>query len=427
MTTDSQLRRRKILVSVYACEPDKGSEPGIGWNWVKQIARFHEVWVITRANNREVIERVLEKVSMPNVHWVYFDLPRWMRFWKKGQRGVHLYYYLWQIGIYFTGKQLHKEVGFDLVHHVTFAKYWNPSFLSLLPVPFIWGPVGGGEDSPKVFYKIFSFRGKVYERLRNLARWFGEHDPFVRLTARHARLVLAMTSETEERLRRLGCEHVKILSQIAMANNEIMSLSDTPLRNANPFRLVSIGRLLHWKGFHLGLMAFARFQKEFPNSEYWLIGDGPERKRLERLAQDLGIAQKVTFWGYLPRSQVLEKRAECNVFVHPSLHDSGGWVCLEAMAAGRPVICLNLGGPALQVTEGTGFKIPTISPDQVIRNMTQAMRQLGQNNQLRDRLGKFGRKRVLKRFNWDRKGEFIIRQYRRVCHQRCKGDPLSFR
>jgi hypothetical protein len=142
----------KVLASAYACEPDKGSESGVGWNWVKQIARFHEVWVITRKNNRQPIEQALLQEPMDNVHWLYFDLPHWARFWKKGQRGMYLYYYLWQVGIYKIGKRLHEEVDFDIVHHVTFVNYWTPSFLTLLPVPFIWGPVGGGESSPETFY-----------------------------------------------------------------------------------------------------------------------------------------------------------------------------------------------------------------------------------------------------------------------------------
>jgi len=137
----------------------------VGWNWVRQIARFHKVWAITRKNNRESIERAQTKVPILNIDWVYFDLPRWARFWKRGQQGVHLYYYLWQIGAYFVGKRLHREVGFDLVHHVTFGTYWIPSFLAFLPVPFVWGPLGGGESAPKAFYKTFSFRSRVYEWL----------------------------------------------------------------------------------------------------------------------------------------------------------------------------------------------------------------------------------------------------------------------
>src|SRR4030042_6826220 len=85
----SGMRRLKILVSAYACEPDKGSEPGVGWNWVKQIARFHEVWVITRANNRASIERELNKTPINNLRFVYYDVPKVLSFWKKGARRMH--------------------------------------------------------------------------------------------------------------------------------------------------------------------------------------------------------------------------------------------------------------------------------------------------------------------------------------------------
>ncbi len=409
------MKRLKVLISAYACEPGKGSEPGVGWNWVCQISRFaDEVWVITRANNRPAIESALEKEPLPNVHWVYFDLPRWARFWKKGQRGVHIYYYLWQIGIYFVAKQLHKKVGFDLVHHLTFGNYWMPSFLPLLPVPFIWGPVGGGESAPNDFYKTFSFRGRLYEHARNLARWLGEHDPFVRMTARKAAFALVKAQETAERLMKLGVAGVGLISEVALSSDEIQKLFTLPVHIGNPFRLLSLGRLLHWKGFHLGLEAFARFVQEFPQSEYWLIGDGPERKNLEHLAQRLGIADKARFFGTLPREEVLRKLAEVDVLIHPSLHDSGGWVCVEAMAVGRPVICLDLGGPALQVTEETGFKIPANSPEQVVKDIASVMLMLAENPELRRKMGEAGKERVSKLFNWDIKGKQINEIYRFV-------------
>lgn len=408
------MKRLKVLVSAYACEPGKGSEPGVGWNWVKQIAGFHEVWAITRANNRETIERALEKEPLPNVHWVYFDLPRWAMFWKKGQRGVHLYYYLWQIGAYFVGRRLHKKVQFDLVHHVTFVNYWMPSFLALLPVPFVWGPVGGGESSPKAFYKTFSLRGKVYEYSRSLARWIGEHDPFVRLTAKRCRLALATSSRTEERLKKIGCANTEILSQVALPKEEIAQLSLIPMRNSDPFRVVSIGNLLHLKGLHFSLMAFARFHQHFVQSEYWLMGDGPERRDLEGLAQRLGVKEKVRFLGSLPRRQVLERLAECDVLVHPSLHDSGGWVCLEAMAAGRPVICLDLGGPALLVTEETGFKIPPITPEQTVSDLAEAMLRLACASELRKRMSEAARQKAQRDLSWDKKGELMQAIYGKV-------------
>ena len=99
----------KVLVSAYACEPGKGSEPEVGWQWVNQIARFHETWVITRANNREAIEKALTKSPINNLHFVYVDLPEWARFWKKGRSGVHLYYYLWQFIAYRKARNISKN------------------------------------------------------------------------------------------------------------------------------------------------------------------------------------------------------------------------------------------------------------------------------------------------------------------------------
>jgi glycosyltransferase involved in cell wall biosynthesis len=311
---------------------------------------------------------------------------------------------------------------------VTFVKYWVPSFLALLPAPFLWGPVGGGDSAPFSFFRTFSWRGKIYEALRHLARSLASLDPFVRLTARRTELGLATTRDTAKRLTGLGCRDVLIFSQVGLAEDEIRQLGNIPARRSGPFRILSVGNLLHFKGFDLGLRAFARFMRQFPTSEYWLIGEGPERKRLANLAQKLGIDKKVVFWGALPRSQVLEKLAECDMLLHPALHDSGGWVSIEAMAAGRPVICLDLGGLALQVTEETGIMVPAISPDQVIGDLAAAAEQLARDPLRRLRLGQAGRDRVAQHFTWEKKGEHLDRIYRELTNRvarRLRGTEMS--
>jgi glycosyltransferase involved in cell wall biosynthesis len=338
------------------------------------------------------------------VNWVYFDLPRWASFWKTGRRGVHAYYCLWQLGAYFVARKLHRQVGFDRVHHVTIANYWLPIFLALLPVPFVWGPVGGGESAPRSFRRCFSLRGRVFELLRDLARSLGQLDPLVRLTARRARVSLAQTEETALRLRKMGCRKVIVLSHVRLPSDMIARLKGIAVRQSEPFRLVSVGNLLHWKGFELGLRAFAHFQLWTPAAEYWIIGDGPERKGLANLAERLGVAERVTFWGTIPRQRVIRKLAKCDVLLHPSLHDSGGWVCAEAMAAGRPVVCLDLGGPAVQVTEQTGIKVPAISPEQAVRDLATAMLHLARNPDTKARMGEASRRRVEEQFAWTNKG-----------------------
>src|SRR5207244_4392696 len=153
-------------------------------------------------------------------------------------------------------------------------------------------------------------------------------------------------------------------------------------------RFVSCGRLLDWKGFELGLRAFA--QSGLRDAQYWIIGDGRQRRRLENLAHALGISDRVHFWGVLPRQTTLQQMAMCDVLVHPSLHDSGGTVCVEAMAARKPVICLDHGGPGVQVTDRTGFPIAVGTADKVIGDIAAAMQALAADPQLRKRMGAAG-------------------------------------
>lgn len=239
------------------------------------------------------------------------------------------------------------------------------------------------------------------------------------MTALRARIGLATTPETEARLQALGCRNTVVFSTIGLPNSERARLDKFPPRQDNPFRAVSIGNLLHWKGFQLGLRAFAKIQGQFPASEYWIIGEGPEEERLRRLAWDLGISEKVTFFGQLSRAEALEKLVQCDVLLHPSLHDSGGWVCLEAMAAGRPVICLDLGGPALQVTRETGIKVPASTPDQAVAGVAAAMLRLAIDPLLRIRMGRASKRRVEEHFDWDRKGEALERVYARIVREGC--------
>lgn len=416
-------RRLKVLMSAYACEPDKGSEPGVGWNWAHQMSRWHDVWVLTRANNRAAIEAASPIGGPGRLHWAYFDLPRWARFWKRGSRGIQAYYYLWQMAAWRIGVRLHREISFDLLHHVTFGKYWVPSYLAFLPVKSILGPLGGGESTPRALAGTFSRRGGRFERKRDLVRSLAGWDPILRATLRRASLVAATTEESRQTLERLGASRLVVEAQCGVTDKEFDFFGHLPLRTERPFRLISIGRLLHWKGFHWGLQAFARFHRVCPDSEYWIVSGGPEAGALKQLAAELGIAQCVTFWGRLPElADVYGKLAEADVLVHPAAHEAFGNVCLEALAAGRPVICLDAGGPALQVTEECGFKAPVESEEQVLEAMASAMEKLYRNPELLGRMGSAARERARTHFNWARKGERMNALYESVCET---GQPMT--
>ncbi|AFZ01173.1 glycosyltransferase family 4 protein [Calothrix sp. PCC 6303] len=402
-----------ILISAYACRPNEGSEPGISWNLVPELLQYHHIWLLTRENNRKVIEAALQTHPIPGLNIVYSDIPSYLRWLKPSQKSVHIHYYLWQIAAYLYAKKLHRDIKFDLIHHLTYVRYWSPSFLSLLPIPFLWGPVGGGESAPGAFWSDFSLRGKFYEVMRNLARTLSELDPFVQITAKRSVLARATTEDTAKCLKRLGAKKIEVVSQLGLLDGEISHLSQYSLAANYPVRFISIGRLLHWKGFHLGLRAFA--QANLPGDvEYWIVGDGAEKAQLLALVEELGIGNRVKFWNHRSRQETLEILSQASILVHPSLHESGGQVCLEAMATGRPVICLDLGGPATQVTPQTGIKVHAINPEQAVADLAAAMAKLATDAQLRSQMGEAGKNRVKDLYNWNAKAKSLAQLYTEI-------------
>jgi glycosyltransferase involved in cell wall biosynthesis len=405
-------KRLKILISAYACNPTEGSEPYVGWSLAREVANYHEVWLLTRANNRTAIEADLARRPEPSLHVVYFDLPRWARFWKKGPRRVQLYYYLWQVYAYWIGKRLHREVSFDIVHHLTFGNDWVPSFLAFLPVPFVWGPIVGARSASKVFRQSFAWKARMQEHARVWVRRLSRVDPLQRWAAHRAALGVAATAEARAHLLRLGFKNVAVFPSVGVSLPDVQSLPNGHLPNRNgQVRFLCVGRLLAFKAYSSTLRAFAEARQRFPQAELWIMGDGPERASLRRLAEQLGLEDGVKFWGWLPREEMLSRLSECDALVYLCLRGAVSMACLEAMAARLPVICLDLGGPAVQVTDQTGIKIPAVSPEQVVRDLAEAMGRLAEDSGLRRRLGEAARQRVQDEFSWEAKGKRMCKLY----------------
>ena len=337
-------RRLRVLMSAYACEPGRGSEPGLGWNWVLQAARFHEVWVLTRADNRDAIERELERRPMPNLHFVYHDLPRWSRFWKRGTRGLQPYYLLWQLTAVPLCRRLNQQFGFDVAHHVTFGTYRHPSCLAWLPCPFIWGPIGGADRAPLAFYRSFGMKRAIQELLRDTSNLATHLNPLVRHTIKKSCRILVATEATRMALPHGAQEKSLVVPVLGLEMPPERKTSDKPRPN-DRFSVLYVGRLIHWKGPQLAIRAFARFANRAPDAVLTLDGDGPDHGNLERLATRIGLGSRVRFQCSPTAEEALRVYEHHDVLLFPSLHDAGGMVPVEAMSRGLPVICLDRGRP----------------------------------------------------------------------------------
>jgi glycosyltransferase involved in cell wall biosynthesis len=411
LTRPPAWRKLRILLSAYACEPRKGSEPGIGWNWALGLARAgHEVWVLTRSNNRSVIEAAIAGEALPNLTFVYYDLPAWARWWKRGGRGVRTYYVLWQWGAYRLARLLCRKVRFDVVHHLTFGVFRHPSFMGMLGLPFVFGPVGGGETSPRALRSGFPLRGYAADFARDAANWLVNIDPMMASVYRRAAVTLCKTAETLQRIPRRYHDKCRVCLEVGTRDDApALPRERTPMEDR--FRVLYVGRLVYWKGLHLALDAFARLIERHPEAHFTVIGSGPQEGWLRAYAERLGLAGSISWIPWMERDAVLQTYPRHDVFLYPSLHDSSGNVVLEALAGGLPVVCLKLGGPGELVSDTCGIRVRAGDAGQVVRGLSRALGALADEPRLRQRMSEEAVRRARGQFSWSRQIQRIEALY----------------
>lgn len=345
---------------------------------------------------------------MPGFHAIFQSMPRAMEKWFFGRGPLEaIYYARWQDKLIRTARQLHQQIRFDLVQHITLGRCWSPCGVRWLGLPFIWGPVGAAETAPASFVAELPFRDRLFEWLRDNGVRRGLQSQAVRETARAATVAIGVTRESCAALRESGARRVEQLPQMALSEADLAEFGSLPPPPPGPLRALCIGRHLHWKGFHLAIRAFAAFARSHPEAQLWIVNDGPFRPFMEQTAAASGASAQVRFLGRLPSYQkVLETIGQSHVLMHPALHEGFGNVCLEALAAGRPVVCLDIGGPASQITPETGFAAPATTPGEAVAAMAAFLERIDRDRTFLAQLSANARERV--------RQHFTMRQYGRA-------------
>jgi glycosyltransferase involved in cell wall biosynthesis len=398
-------------MSAYACEPGKGSEPEVGWQWALQMARYHDVTVLTRANNQPAIEFALAALRgrQPLPVFVYHDRSPVMLDLKRRTKSVKLYYLLWQRSARDVVAQLHAAHRFDLMHHVTFAGFRYPVAIWGHGAPCVWGPIGGIESIPLRLLPWHHLRSLTYEALRN-ANNLLQAAPFHVLPkrARATTLILVSTREMQRTFAKLGFDS-EVMPTIGLNPAEMPFQPHRP--GEGPLRLLFVGNILTLKGVDLALEALQQSQT---NAVLTLVGAGTYLAAAQRLAGRLGLREQVKFEGRLPRPEVLKAYPDYDVFVFPSLHDTGGYAIIEAMFNELPVICLDYGGPAVVVRDGCGIKVPLGPRAKVIAGLAAAIRSYDRNRAAIQEHGHAAREVILREYDWDKKGAQMNERYQKA-------------
>ena len=399
------MNERKILVSAYGCEPLKGSEAGVGWNWVLQMAKRNMLHVITRANNQESIEAYLPDELKSNITFHYYDAPTFIRNMKKKAKGLYFYYLCWQIGIIPLVRRIIRDEKVDFTMHLTFGSMWMPTFLPFFHTPFIWGPVGGGDCEPSPFLKVLPLKQRVIQSMRYIMNRISFMHPSIIIPAYRAKAILARTPNSAKVIPQCFRHKTRVVLETAM-EQEIFTYRHHEKFEDNVIKLITTGRLLPNKNILTAVKALAYIPKDYPIL-LTIVGSGYQKKEIEYIAQKIGRKEQVNIIEEMPRHDVLKLVEQSDIFLFPSLREGGSWSLMEAMAIGLPVVCLDWAGMAITTDDNSAIRLPVTNPEQMPKDMAAAIINLIENPEMRKRMGEAGRRRIKEVFNWEAKGHFI--------------------
>jgi len=274
-------------------------------------------------------------------------------------------------------------------------------FLRKGPIPFVIGPLNGGLPWPPGFRQLENQREWV-SHLRNVYRYL----PFARSTYRHATAIIAASSQTYSEF----VAHRDKLFFVPEPGIALSSCSGEPRRSQPDARLelIFVGGLVPRKGCDLALRAAAALLQR-DRACLTVIGDGPDRSRLEELARALEIEKAVVFRGWLGHRDVLEAMRSADVFLFPSVRDNGAGVVFEALASGAVPVVVDFGGPGDIVHPEVGLKASLTNEHDVVAQMGKMLMELADDRELLERLRRQGIAYAKECLTWDAKARAVTR------------------
>ena len=317
----------RILLSVFSCGPDLGSEPGIGWHWAVELGRLgHEVVALTNTEYRSEIQTAIAGGrAAPSLTFEFF-MPGWLARVLRSGRGLgfaslteHLVHLVWQVLAFRFARTRFHAGDFDCVHHLTYGGIRHPTLMGGLPYPLVLGPLGGGERAPLALRRSLPWGGWLKDLARDLHTWLIRFDPITRRACEQALVVYVKTKESRAALpKRL---HGKIAIEMEIGIAPVEPERRPERAPGTPLRLLYAGRFLYWKGMHLGLRALADARARGGLAEITMLGRGPDEASWRALARELGIEGAVTWLNWVPHALMAELYRTHDVLLFPSLHN----------------------------------------------------------------------------------------------------------
>ena len=369
-----------ILINAYAVAPNWGSEQGMGWNWVTNIAKFCNVFVITEGEWRKEIEEAVEKLPQKdNIHFYYNPISDRIRrmCWNQGDWRFYWYYHKWQKSTLRIARQICVEQKIDIIHQLNMIGFREPGYLWKIKGPsFFWGPIGGIEATSIRFlhHQNLFTGGKIL--LKNvLTKIQLNFAPRVKKALKRSDVVLAATNGGYRLLEKFHCKKLLCVNETGLypLNDNVLQKTQSGLN------LLWVGKLDYRKQLHLAIETMAHLADE-KDIKLHIVGLNKNNEiHIQSFATSIGVSSKLVWHGRISHDEVQQLMQTSDLFFFTSIHEGTPHVILEAIQNNLPVVCFDVCGQGDVVTECIGRKIKMSDYNSAIKDFASTIEFLYDN------------------------------------------------
>lgn len=405
-----------VLINAYACSPNWGSEPGMAWNWISNLASYCNLYVITEGEWKEEIEEAVRRhPHKEHLHFYYNPVPEKVRkmCWNQGDWRFYWYYRKWQLKTLAIAKQICSEQRIDVLHQLNMIGFREPGYLwKINDIPFVWGPIGGMELMPLGYLEGATLKQKLFNFLKNsINRYQYCHSTRVRSAIQRADVLISAVKGVQDVIEN---HYQKTSFLINETGVDIKTdLFKKTSRHNEAFKIIWVGKFDFRKQLPIALRAVSAMKRS--NVELHICGTGSKGiiEQMKSIAKAEGIDKQCYWHGNVPHDKILDIMAASDLMLFTSIMEATSTVVLEAITVGLPVLCFNTCGFGPIVKDFAGITIELSNPNKSVEDFAKALLVLYKDRQLLDKISD----RILKkRYNltWEAKALKTSKLYESV-------------
>lgn len=373
-----------VLISAYAVSPTWGSEPGVGWNWIINLAKECNVFVITESEWEDDIKKaLLSHPQKDNIHFFFNPVSQNVRdmCWRQGDWRFYNHYRKWQKKTLEIAKDIISHNRIDIIHQLNMIGFREPGYLwQIKEIPFVWGPIGNMAPLPLSFLDGSSLKDKLKLGVKNVISYFQARSGRVSKAIHRAdRLITVLDSAAEIINKHYGIENITVMPETGL---RITPKTNHDIDTVRPLKLLWVGRFIPTKKLDLALKIMSECSSD--KLELHIVGWGSEEEenRYREIAQIYNVSSKCIWYGKIPNDQVQQLMKECDIFLFTSVVEGTPHVVLEAISNNLPVMCFDMCGQGVIVNDSVGWKFPVRTLDSAANEMIRTIDILDKNRNL---------------------------------------------